>query len=80
MQGIAMVHQHFSLVPDLSVVDNLLLGQARGTAIRVGGRRRLDHAAVPFDPARWQRGRELLHACLGDLGLQSDGLHHVFVE
>ncbi|MDB5816351.1 MAG: transporter ATP-binding protein [Rhodocyclales bacterium] len=29
-QGIAMVHQHFSLVPDLSVVDNLLLGQARG--------------------------------------------------
>ncbi|HEX4365519.1 MAG TPA: ATP-binding cassette domain-containing protein, partial [Rhodopila sp.] len=29
-QGIAMVHQHFSLVPDLTVVDNLLLGQARG--------------------------------------------------
>jgi simple sugar transport system ATP-binding protein len=28
--GVAMVHQHFSLVPDLSVVDNLLLGQARG--------------------------------------------------
>ncbi|HBK08998.1 MAG TPA: ABC transporter ATP-binding protein [Acetobacteraceae bacterium] len=29
-KGIAMVHQHFSLVPDLTVVDNLLLGQARG--------------------------------------------------
>jgi simple sugar transport system ATP-binding protein len=29
-QGIAMVHQHFSLVSDLTVVDNLLLGQARG--------------------------------------------------
>lgn len=29
-QRVAMVHQHFSLVPDLSVVDNLLLGQARG--------------------------------------------------
>ena len=29
-QGIAMVHQHFSLVSDLSVVDNLLLGQAHG--------------------------------------------------
>lgn len=29
-RGIAMVHQHFSLVPDLTVVDNLLLGQARG--------------------------------------------------
>jgi simple sugar transport system ATP-binding protein len=28
--GVAMVHQHFSLVGDLSVVDNLLLGQARG--------------------------------------------------
>lgn len=29
-QGIAMVHQHFSLVHDLTVIDNLLLGQARG--------------------------------------------------
>ena len=29
-QGVAMVHQHFSLVPDLSVVDNLLLGQQSG--------------------------------------------------
>jgi simple sugar transport system ATP-binding protein len=28
--GVAMVHQHFSLVPDLTVVDNLLLGRARG--------------------------------------------------
>ncbi|MFZ1726741.1 MAG: ABC transporter ATP-binding protein [Albidovulum sp.] len=27
--GVAMVHQHFSLVSDLSVVDNLLMGQAR---------------------------------------------------
>ena len=32
--GIAMVHQHFSLVPDLSVVDNLVLGQARGVLDR----------------------------------------------
>lgn len=29
-QRVAMVHQHFSLVPDLSVVDNLLLGQSHG--------------------------------------------------
>ena len=29
-QHVAMVHQHFSLVGDLMVVDNLLLGQARG--------------------------------------------------
>ncbi len=33
-QGIAMVHQHFSLVPDLTVVDNLLLGQASGVLDR----------------------------------------------
>ena len=33
-RGIAMVHQHFSLVPDLTVVDNLLLGQARGVLKR----------------------------------------------
>lgn len=29
-QGVAMVHQHFSLVPNVSVVDNLLLGQSSG--------------------------------------------------
>src|SRR5512138_2885128 len=29
-QGIAMVHQHFSLVGDISVVDNVLLGRERG--------------------------------------------------
>ncbi|MGV7209136.1 ABC transporter ATP-binding protein [Oxalobacteraceae bacterium A2-2] len=28
--GIAMVHQHFSLVRDMTVVDNLMLGQAGG--------------------------------------------------
>jgi general nucleoside transport system ATP-binding protein len=31
---IAMVHQHFSLVPTLSVLDNLLLGRARGFTLR----------------------------------------------
>ncbi len=39
--GIAMVHQHFSLVPDLTVVDNLLLGQAGDT----GWTGRLDRRA-----------------------------------
>ena len=29
-QGIAMVHQHFSLVSDMTVVENLMLGQVRG--------------------------------------------------
>ena len=33
-QGIAMVHQHFSLVADMSVVDNLLLGQSTGVLRR----------------------------------------------
>jgi simple sugar transport system ATP-binding protein len=32
--GIAMVHQHFSLVPDMTVVDNLMLGQTRGVLRR----------------------------------------------
>ncbi|MDE2285259.1 MAG: ABC transporter ATP-binding protein [Hyphomicrobiales bacterium] len=28
-QGIAMVHQHFSLVPTMTVIENLMLGRAR---------------------------------------------------
>jgi simple sugar transport system ATP-binding protein len=40
--GIAMVHQHFSLVDDMSVVDNLLLGQERGLARRGLYAKRLD--------------------------------------
>src|ERR1700676_2433794 len=33
-QGIAMVHQHFSLVPDMTIVDNVLLGRKRGVLKR----------------------------------------------
>lgn len=40
--GIAMVHQHFSLVPDLTVVDNMLLGQSHGVLDRRGWAARLD--------------------------------------
>ena len=32
--GIAMVHQHFSLVGDMTVVENLMLGQVRGVLRR----------------------------------------------
>ncbi|MDN4591364.1 ABC transporter ATP-binding protein [Xenophilus aerolatus] len=39
--GIAMVHQHFSLVPDMTVLDNLLLGQARGVLDRKSGAARI---------------------------------------
>ncbi|MDR6520654.1 simple sugar transport system ATP-binding protein [Variovorax paradoxus] len=39
--GIAMVHQHFSLVPDMTVLDNLLLGQVRGVLDRKAGAARI---------------------------------------
>jgi simple sugar transport system ATP-binding protein len=32
--GVGMVHQHFSVVPSMSVVDNLLLGRSRGVLKR----------------------------------------------
>lgn len=43
--GIAMVHQHFSLVPDMTVVDNVLLGQTRGILDRKRCARRLSELA-----------------------------------
>jgi general nucleoside transport system ATP-binding protein len=46
--GIAMVHQHFSLVRDLSVVDNILLGQAKGVLDRRACARRLDEIAEQY--------------------------------
>ena len=53
-QGIAMVHQHFSLVPDLSVVDNLLLGQSRGILKRSECAARMrelgERYGMPLDP------------------------------
>jgi ABC-type uncharacterized transport system ATPase subunit len=52
--GIAMVHQHFSLVPDLTVVDNLLLGQARGVLKRSECAQRVsalsEHYGLALDP------------------------------
>ncbi|QHI97576.1 ATP-binding cassette domain-containing protein [Xylophilus rhododendri] len=53
-QGIAMVHQHFSLVPDVSVVDNLLLGQSRGVLKRAECAERMQalgqRYGMPLDP------------------------------
>ncbi|HEY6354636.1 MAG TPA: ABC transporter ATP-binding protein, partial [Burkholderiaceae bacterium] len=40
--GIAMVHQHFSLVPDMTVVDNLMLGQTSGVLRRKEYAQRVD--------------------------------------
>jgi general nucleoside transport system ATP-binding protein len=53
-QGIAMVHQHFSLVSDISVVDNVLLGRERGILNRKDCARQLEKIAadygLPLDP------------------------------
>jgi simple sugar transport system ATP-binding protein len=53
-QGIAMVHQHFSLVGDMSVVDNVLLGRARGILDRRQCARDLEKLSkdygLPLDP------------------------------
>ncbi len=53
-QGIAMVHQHFSLVSDMSVVDNVLLGRERGILNRRECADRLERLAteygLPLDP------------------------------
>ena len=46
--GIAMVHQHFSLIDDMSVVDNLMLGQERGLARRRLYAARLEDLATRY--------------------------------
>ena len=53
-QGIAMVHQHFSLVGDMTVVDNVLLGRERGILNRKQCAQQLAKLAadygLPLDP------------------------------
>jgi ABC-type uncharacterized transport system ATPase subunit len=46
--GIAMVHQHFSLVPDMTVVDNLMLGQTRGVLRRKAYAQRVDELSGEY--------------------------------
>jgi simple sugar transport system ATP-binding protein len=77
-RGISMVHQHFMLVPVLSVADNILLGEEpmRGRIFidREGSRRRIQELGQRFgweiDPDRpvghlsvgWQQRVEILKA------------------
>lgn len=75
--GIAMVHQHFSIVPDMSVTENVLLGRARGLLDRKGWARRIqalsdeyglavDPAAVAGDLSVGERQRIEIIKCLID--------------
>jgi general nucleoside transport system ATP-binding protein len=53
--GVAMVHQHFSLVPDMTVTENVLLGRARGFVDRKGWAQRIkalsDEYGLAVDPS-----------------------------
>ena len=46
--GIAMVHQHFSLVHDMTVVDNVILGQQRGFVNTKAWAKRLERLAHDY--------------------------------
>jgi len=45
-EGIALVHQHFTLVPALSVLENLALGVGRGSAVRAEAERLMAHVGL----------------------------------
>src|SRR3954453_6797060 len=53
--GIAMVHQHFSLVPDMTVTENVLLGRTRGLLDRKAWATRIqtlsDEYGLAVDPS-----------------------------
>lgn len=46
--GVGMVHQHFSVVPSMSVVDNLLLGRSRGVLKRTAFADEIEARAAEF--------------------------------
>ena len=46
--GIAMVHQHFSLVHDMTVVENILLGQKRGLLDRQLASKNIERIGAEF--------------------------------
>jgi simple sugar transport system ATP-binding protein len=47
-RGIAMVHQHFSLVGDMTVVENLMLGQTRGLLKRQEYAKRIEALSAEY--------------------------------
>ena len=56
--GIGMVHQHFTLAENLSVLDNIMLGTEhlwRLSSDRAGGRRNIDRLAQELWPRRRAR-------------------------
>ncbi|HYT76554.1 MAG TPA: sugar ABC transporter ATP-binding protein [Vicinamibacterales bacterium] len=64
--GVNTVHQEFTLVPDMSVADNVVLGRERGPLLRRGDTLRdvralLDRLGVQVDPAAAVRGLSVAH-------------------
>jgi ribose transport system ATP-binding protein/rhamnose transport system ATP-binding protein len=61
-RGVSVVYQEFTLVPDLTVAENVFLGRERGTLwlnraeMRTRTRRLLDALGVSLDPAMPVRG------------------------
>ena len=60
--GIGMVHQHFMLVPVMTVTENIVLGERaaapRRAARRAGGRASREGAVRPLRPGRGPRRRD----------------------
>jgi ABC-type sugar transport system ATPase subunit len=70
--GISTVHQEFTLVPDLSVADNIFLGRERGIFLRRADmtravRAQLDHLGARINPFAPVRGLSVAHQQLVEI-------------
>ena len=70
--GISTVHQEFTLVPDLSVADNIFLGRERGVFLRRAEmaravRAQLDHLGARINPSAPVRGLSVAHQQLVEI-------------